>query len=120
MKEFREFIALWIETGFEWYSENPEHITKYRFGHDFNNDYCRKLLYTEKGETGIYKLPTKVMCELIPALIVHVRTHNTDIDKLITWLKRDNTIAPHQHHYDWEDFFVKQFAYAIYNLLEEK
>lgn len=126
-KEFREFVATWIETGFEWYEADPKNITGYRFGHDFNNDYSNKTYY-RKGLVGLPDIPAKmqgvgrsrknIFCELIPALIVHVKTHNVDIDTLLGWLRREGLSAPPR--LGWDDFFVKQIAYCMYHVLEEE
>jgi hypothetical protein len=120
-KEFREFIASWIETGFKWYAENPEHITKWKFGHDYTNDWCFKFQRNEDGKwVSYFRKEQDIICELIPMLIVHVKEPTEDIASLLQWLRRDHIVAPHDYHMGWKDFFVRQFAYTVYNLLETK
>src|SRR4051812_27973939 len=89
MREFIEFLATWLETGYEWYAENPKLITGWKFGHDINSDFNNKW-YKNDAVRPVAHARFAIF-ELLPVIIVSTE-RTKDSETVIKWIREGGSI----------------------------
>jgi len=125
LRNYREFIALWLKTGFEWYKEDPETITGWKFGHDWNNDFYYKNNYDDNKKYNlgykfgiISKQTVEGIQSTISAIILSEKLNDNDIKEICDWLLYNLTITVPSSIYI-KNKFIGKMCYILYYQIRE-
>lgn len=124
LKNYREFISLWLNTGFKWYKENPETIMGWKFAHDWNNDYGYKNMYQDGKYNPGYmfgNIPKEILDGIqstISAMILSERLNADNIKEISEWLLSNLTISTPLLIYR-KNKFVGNMCYILYYQLRQ-
>ncbi len=90
IKNFRDFVALWLRTGFEWYKKDPKIMEGWRFGHDWNNDFSNKSYKNQ-----LPKIPLELRDSICCSIEMLIATNILDqeaVDYVVGWLCSGSTV----------------------------
>jgi hypothetical protein len=112
LREYREFIASWIEIGQKWFDEDPK-VFDYKFGHDWNSDYGYKLYNKEVQDIDLEL--RRAISEFTEGYIA-ANKNRYDAARLIEWLREKPISKPPI----FNDKVVRGYAWGLYTLLNSE
>jgi hypothetical protein len=83
-QEYAKFIAGWLKYAVEMWNQNPDNLTGYRLGHDWNSDRGIRIY---KGEILPITNELDYVIQEFISLIVMMETPKEEIERIVSWLE---------------------------------